>query len=208
MGVLQLSLERVSLMKNLKLLAAAIAALGICTSASAALVSTGSAFACDAHSTEMTSAAGYVDCSGSWSGNNSNQATDVNSQIFTDFGLTVLGGPTGITATSVAGDPTLTFTAQTGVFVISLKAGDAFSLYEFDATTIAGGISSIDYDTLGVGFFKGREHYGQGLSHADLYTVDQNLGIGNPPAVPEPANAALLLMGLGGMFILRRRMVK
>ena len=43
--------------------------------------------ACDGHGTGMISQPGYVDCSGAWSGNNSNQAADVATQIHTDWNL-------------------------------------------------------------------------------------------------------------------------
>ena len=164
------------------------------TTAQAALTATG--VACDGHGTGLTGQPGYLDCSGAWSGNNLNQSADVNAQILADWGLSglashdVTGGNNGSTGT-------LSFANQTGKFVLSLKAGDAFSLYEFDGG--AGGISSINFDTLGVGFFSGpnnkNEHFGQGLSHADIYAP-----------VPEPETYALLLAGLGLLsFAARRR---
>ena len=167
------------------------------SAASAALVSTG--IACDAHATEMTSQTGFIACSGSWSGNNSNQLADLQAQAMTDWGLT-LSGPTDVT--SSAGSELLTFAPEKGVFVISLKAGDAFSLYEFNGADVVGGISSIDFDTLGVGFISGHGsksvvHFGQDLSHADLYVAAS--------VVPEPSGIALLLAGLGGMALVSRR---
>ena len=120
----------------------------------------------------------------------------MNSRIFTAFllsGLTsqdITGSSGGITS------GTLTFAAQSSPFVLALKAGDAFSLDEFSA----GGVSSIDFDTLGVGFFSGprNSQFGQGLSHATP--------CGSTPAVPEPQTYALMLAGLGAMgFIARRR---
>ena len=94
----------------------------------------------------------------------------------------------------------LSFANQTDLFVISLKAGNAFSLYEFDGSTVLGGISSISFDTLGVGFFSGnpnhpQEHFGQGLSHANIYA----------PPVPEPETYAMLLAGLGLVSLVARR---
>jgi hypothetical protein len=162
--------------------------------AQAALTPTGTA--CDGHGTTMTSLSGYVDCSGAWSGNNNNQSADVADQIMADWGLggltqlDVTGGNNGSTGT-------LNFATQTGVFVLALKAGNAFSLYEFDGSLVDGGISSISYDTLGVGFFgpRGKEHFGQGLSHADIYTTP----------VPEPETYALMLGGLGVLGFLARR---
>jgi hypothetical protein len=170
------------------LLAAALAA-----PAQAALTPTG--IACDGQGTGMTGLDGYVACSGAWSGNNMNQ--DVAAQIQADWGLSNLVA-TDVTGGNAGSDGTLSFAAQSGVFVLALKAGDAFSLYQFDGSSVQGGISSISYDTLGVGFVSGgnnKEHFGQGLSHATVYAP-----------VPEPETYALLLAGLGVMgFIARRR---
>jgi hypothetical protein len=165
--------------------------------AHAGLVSTG--VECSGQGTQMTALPGYVACSGAWLGNNLNQDDAVLGQIQADWSLDglqlsdVTGGNTGSTGT-------LSFANQTGLFVISLKAGNAFSLYEFDGSQVSGGISSIDFDTLGVGFFSGHgriEHYGQGLSHADLY--------GLPSPVPEPQTWALVLAGLGIVSLLAHR---
>jgi len=157
---------------------------------------TASGVACDGQGTTMTSLTGYLDCSGAWDGNNLNQEADVAAQISSDWGLT------GLTAVDVTGGNngstgTLSFATQTGLFVLSLKAGNAFSLYEFDGSTVVGGISSIDYDTLGVGFIgpAGNVHFGQGLSHADIYAAP----------VPEPETYALMLGGLAALGFLARR---
>jgi hypothetical protein len=165
--------------------------------AHAALTSTG--VACDGHGTGMTSLAGYVDCSGSWSGNNLNQSADVADQIMAEWGL---GGLTSLDVTGSSHGATglLNFAPQTGVFVLALKAGRAFSLYQFDGSLVDGGISSISYDTLGVGFFSGRNdkniHFGQRLSHADIYYATP---------VPEPESYALLAAGLGVLAFLWSR---
>ncbi len=163
--------------------------------AQAALTPTG--VACDGHGTGMTSQPGYLDCAGSFSGNNLNQGADVQAQILADFGLSGLTSIVDITGSN-GNDTlgTLSFAALASPFVIALKAGDAFSLYEF-----AGGITSIQFDTLGVGFFSGPNqvlHFGQELSHATLY--------GSVTAVPEPETYALMLAGLAAVgFISRRR---
>jgi hypothetical protein len=173
--------------------AAALAAV-FAAPAQAALVATG--VSCSGHGTTVTADPGFLACSGSWSGNNSNQQASVASQIQHDWGLS------GLTATDLSGgigasSGTLSFADQMGKFVIALKAGNAFSLYEFDGSKVAGGISSIHFDTLGVGFYTGRNiHFGQGLSHATLYAG----------AVPEPGTLALALAGLGVVgFTARRR---
>jgi hypothetical protein len=187
-------------MKRITLAGALAAAVVVVATpaAHAALVGTG--VACDGQGTGMTSQPGFLACSGSWSGNNSNQNADVLAQIQADWGLTGLTS-VDITGGNSGSSGTLSFANQTGTFVIALKAGDAFSLYEFSGTTESGNISSINFDTLGVGFFSGgpnpKEHFGQDLSHADLYWT---------PPVPEPSTWALMLGGLGLLgFVARRR---
>lgn len=176
-------------------LAAAVAA----WPAHAALTST--SVSCDGQGTGMTSITGYLDCSGAWAGNNLNQATDVANQILADWGLSGLS-PLDITGGNAGSAGSLSFAAQTGKFVVSLKSGDAFSLYEFDGTNVVGGISSISFDTLGVGFFSGKGggtmHFGQGLSHADLYIA----------AVPEPQTYLLMLAGFAFTTWRLRRQVR
>jgi len=146
--------------------------------------------ACDGHGTVMTSQPGYIDCAGAFDGNHNNQ--DV-SQILIDFGLS---GPTSVVdVTGANGNATsgeFTFADMASPFVLALKAGDAFSLYLFAAHT-----TSIDFDTLGVGFINnGREHFGQTLGHATLYSVT---------AVPEPETYALLAAGLAFVAWASRR---
>jgi MYXO-CTERM domain-containing protein len=169
---------------------------------STGLTSTGAA--CAGNGTELTSQAGFVACSGAWSGNNRNQFDAIQAQALTDWGLD-LTAATALATTPNANSGVLTFAPETGKFVISLKTGNGFSLYEFDGSHVAGGISSIDFDTLGIGFQagksdKGKEHLGQGLSHADLYTVV------SATTVPEPGSALMVLAGLGALaFVSRRR---
>jgi len=184
-------------------LVAAAAAVLLSAGAPAHAALTYTNVACDGQGTDMSSLAGYVGCSGSWSGNNNNQVEDVASQISDDWGLSGLVTQ-DVTAGNSGSDGTLSFANQTGTFVVALKAGNAFSLFAYNGGAVAGGISSIAYDTLGVGFFSGpgdkNKHFGQDLSHASLYS-----GV-VVPAIPEPETYALMLAGLGTLgFIARRR---
>lgn len=140
-------------------------------------------------------------CGGSFAGNNTNQLADISAfSLSKGWGsLSYLGssndagfGPFTSNPQTTSG--TLSFdTAQTGPFVLSLKAGNQFSLYYFDATNLA--VSSIGFSTLGTNLnVQGRP---QDLSHASVYGV---------AAIPEPETYALMMAGLGAMgFVARRR---
>ena len=162
--------------------AMALAAALVGAPAHALLTTTG--IACDSHGTAMTSQPGYLDCSGAFSGNIENQ--DVAGQILNDFGLSGLTefDVTGANGTLSSG--VITVADFASPFVLALKAGNAFSLYLFEAHT-----TTIDFDTLGVGFInRGGEHFGQGLSHAIVF------GDPSVTAVPEPETYALFAAGL------------
>jgi hypothetical protein len=94
------------------------------------------------------------------------------------------------------GDGSIDFdSAQTGWFVLGLKQGDGFSLYLFDGRNVKGGISSIEYDTLGV---KTKSDTAFSLSHAGYF--------GAVTPVPEPSAYAMMLAGLAVVgFALKRR---
>jgi hypothetical protein len=171
---------------------AVVAGTTLATAAHAALTATG--VPCNGHGTAMPSQPGYLDCSGSWLGNNLNQEPDVLTQIQTDFGLVMMTSFGDVTEGNNTPSGTLTFALQSGPFVLALKAGNAFSLFEF-----ASGISSVHYDTLGVGFTtpSGNVQFGQDLSHASLYSFAS--------PVSEPETAALILTGLVAVFFMARR---
>lgn len=119
--------------------------------------------------------------SGTWAVNEADKSDSAGNGVFTSNPETTLG--------------TLTFdTAKFGLFGISLKAANSFSLYLFDGGTT--GISSIDFSTIGTSTNdKGKP---QDLSHASFFafTPDDSGDVD----VPEPATAAALgtfaLLGL------------
>lgn len=147
----------------------------------------------------------YTACGGSFAGNNQNQEADVLAyitstwgQVFTDQGSSDTAGTFGpFTGNPDGSTGTLTFDfAIDQAFVLTLKAGNQFSLFYFDGSGPA--ITSIDYSTLGVNV--NNQGVPQGLSHATIYA-------GNlVPGIPEPETYALMLAGLGAVgFMARRR---
>jgi len=147
----------------------------------------------------------YFDCGGSFAGNNQNQEADVLAYIQTTWAQTFTdqgSSDTPVTFGPFTGNPdtatgTLTFDfAIDQAFVLTLKAGNQFSLFYFDGSGPA--ISSIDYSTLGVNV--NNQGVANGLSHATIYA-------GNlVPGIPEPETYALMLAGLGAVgFMARRR---
>jgi hypothetical protein len=148
---------------------------------------------------------GYTACGGSFDGNNQNQEADVLAyitttwgEVFTDQGSSdtpvsfgpFTGNPDGATGT-------LTFDFPIDqAFVLTLKAGNQFSLFYFDGSGPA--ITSIDYSTLGVNL--NNQGIPNGLSHATIYAGEL------VPGIPEPETYALMLAGLGAVgFMARRR---
>lgn len=88
--------------------------------------------------------------------------------------------------------------AITSPFVISLKAGNAYSAYFFNSNT---SITSGTFNTLGVSVNKNGNP--QALSHASLFVVKTD----NPPEeVPEPFTAAALgMVAIGGLGALKKK---
>jgi hypothetical protein len=143
--------------------------------------------------------AGYVACQGPLPGNVA--AGQVNSASFAGFGSFELAGTTDDGSDVFAANPgndalgTLTLASpQTGLFVIGLKGGPTYSLYLFDGAAAGpGGISTLDFDTLGITGGGGKA--GPGLSHAALFTSP----------IPEPGTWALMGAGLALVGGLARR---
>jgi len=147
----------------------------------------------------------WADCAGAFSGNDKNQQSDVLATILADFGLAgalfqgasddVGSGPFGSNPGGTTGS--LTFDAAIdSPFVLSLKAGNAFSLFYFDGAGAP--ISSIEFTTLGVSV--NQNGAGNGLSHASIYATQPI------PAIPEPHISLLMLAGLAAVgFMAKRR---
>lgn len=149
---------------------------------------------------DTTTTPSYLSCAGSFSGNINGDPSETASLAGLFGGTWTYGGKSDdanngpFTSNPGGTAGTLTFDAPvTGTFVIGLKAANNHSYFLFDGG--AGGIASIDYDTLGVALNKKGKP--QGLSHANLY-------YGAPP-IPEPETYALMLAGLGIVGAIARR---
>jgi hypothetical protein len=151
-------------------------------------------------------------CSGAWNGNNMNQQAGVLAKLTSAFSpWTGAGawwsyvGSSGSSSNAVfqsaigSTSGIITFaTPITGIFALSLKAANQFSLYLFDGGTT--GISSIAFTTIGTSV--NSHGIPQGLSHASLY--DANI-VPAVTATPEPSTYLLMLTGLGAIGFVRRR---
>jgi hypothetical protein len=150
--------------------------------------------------TDTVTSPSYLNCAGSFVGNLTGAAAELTA-LTGSFGGTwaYAGKSDDLNFGPFTGNPdtnagTLTFDAAVyGQFVLGLKAATQYSYYLFDAG--GGGITSIDFTTLGVA----QNGFGvaQNLSHAVLYLAP----------VPEPQTYGLMLLGLAavGMRMRRRR---
>jgi hypothetical protein len=146
----------------------------------------------------------FTDCAGAFEGNDKNQQTDVLATILAEFGLAGVSyagasddassGPFSNSPGDASGTLDFDF-AIDSPFVLSLKAGDAFSLFYFDGAGAP--ISSIDFTTLGVNI--NASDFGNGLSHASVYAAEM------VPGIPEPETYALMLAGLAAVGFMSRR---
>jgi hypothetical protein len=190
--------------KFLKSAAAAVLVMAASSSAHAQLSATG--LDCD-HNGALAFM-GATACSGAWSGNINNQTTDVNAELAAAFGgtYTLLGysndtnnGPFSNGSAATSG--TLNFDLPiTGEFIIGLKAGNAFSFYQFIGQVNR---TSIDFTTSGVQV-NGND-IPAGLSHAALYVDPATSTVGTTAVVPEPSTYAMMIGGLFALGVAARR---
>jgi hypothetical protein len=175
-----------SLRHTLRVVALALASAGAVPAFAA--VEGGGTIACADSFMSVTNEGFYVDCRGPLSGD----VATLGSVRFTDVGELPFVGLTGDASAAFSGDPaTGDFGllqlghVRRGNFVIGLQGVGNYSLYLFNGGDA--GIGSINYDTFGI--LDGAGSTGPNLVRAALFAS----------AVPEPAPAALLLIGLAAL---------
>ena len=196
---------------TMKLAGAALALSLLSVGAASASVLTPGLSKCDLNETdhygiELTSGTGtYVDCAGSFEGNDDNQ--DYENYINAQFGTTGTwskltkvdnsGTAGGLTVVNNGATGTFTFGGYNGDVVFVLKGANCFSAFYFSGVS---GTIHADYSTIDAGLNKGNcdGDLGPGLSHLTVYT-------GGAVPIPVPAAGFLLLAGLGGLVAVRRR---
>ncbi len=92
---------------------------------------------------------------------------------------------------------------NTNTFVVSLKAGTAYTAYLFQDYDWNKGLTGI-FDTIGVEF-DGTGKAGRALSHASIFASNIKVVTPPPAEVPEPATLVGLGLALGGMLSIRRK---
>lgn len=157
-----------------------------CTNSSITNVITGSNIACygsfDGNDTGADVVAylnntvnGALSLTGSWGSNNADKSD--------------AGGNGVFTSNPETNDGTLSFdTAMKGIFAVTIKASNSFSLFIFDGGMT--GITSFDFTTDGISVNTNGK--AQKLSHASYFSFD-----GKSTVVPLPAALPLLIGGLG-----------
>ncbi len=145
-----------------------------------------------------------TDCLGAFSGNDANQVGAILDAIEGAWGMDVdyLGttdegktsGPFSFVPGPDANQGWLVLDSSlTGDYVLALKAGNSFSLYQFLGLT---DVNRIYYTTIGTG--QNGQGNAKGISHASLF--------GPRVSVPEPGTMALLATGIAGLaFTAARR---
>ncbi len=106
----------------------------------------------------------------------------------------------GVTAPeTTSGEFSIDFTPDSfSTFVVSLKGADYFAVYLFDLTPDA--LSTVDGDFTMYGRInQGNQQVFAALSHLGVVTY------GDSTVIPVPAGGLLLLSGLAGIGLLRRR---
>lgn len=145
----------------------------------------------------------WSDCAGAFLGNDKDQRFGVPVTIGAEFarsGISYLGSSNDAANGPLGNDPggaggTLRFDFNSP-FVVSLRAGNAFSLFHFAAPAVP--VSSLGFTTLGVSFDNGGGG-GSGLSHAAVFAPQQ------VTAIPESPTYALLIAGLAALAFMARR---
>ncbi|WP_416676260.1 PEP-CTERM sorting domain-containing protein [Egbenema bharatensis] len=153
-------------------------------------------------------------CAGSFTGNDTGASStllaDLNGGLFSSyvgtaqwslFGKSDDGNNSFTASNNQTSGTWQLLNAITQPFVISFKAGNAYSAYLFDGSTP---ITSGTFDTLGVSV-NGKGN-ARDLSHASIFIANVAPKDNNNVEVPEPGMmAALGMVAIGGLGVLRKK---